>query len=185
MTDLLSRSGPYDAVMCFSQGCYLVASALLLHKVHNPTAPPPFKAAIFICGGAPLLIAEDTGFHISQETWDRDRAGNAALSAQADSEAILAQGSNRWVGGGSEVVDEEAVRADMSGPYTISIPTVHVYGSKDPKYVAGVQLSGLCEAKKRRVFNHKGGHEIPRNETVSKTIAELVNWALSEGKKVG
>lgn len=169
--------------MCFSQGCYLAASTLLLHQIHRPADPPPFKAAIFICGGAPLLLAESIGFDISEEVWTQDRAGRDALSAQADSGAILAQGAKRWVGVGSDSVDEEAIRSVMSGPYRIDVPTVHLYGSKDPRYVAGIQLSGMCDPGKRRVFNHEGGHEIPRTEAVSKTIAELVEWALSESRR--
>lgn len=180
---LLAQSGPYDAVMCFSQGCYLAAAALLLHEAYGASsgAPPPFKAAIFICGGAPLLLAEDLGFSISAEAWERERASSTALAAQAHSQAILAQGAERWNGAqGKGTLSEDGVQKEMKGPYEIGIPTVHIYGAKDPRYVAGVQLSGLSDARKRKTFDHSGGHEIPRNQAVSKKIAGLVRWVLGE-----
>lgn len=169
--------------MCFSQGCYLAAATLLLYRVDHPDQPPPFKAAIFICGGAPLLLAENLGYEIGEEIWKMDREGRDQLALQADSRAILQNGAERWVGSRSDAgkVDEEALRSVMQGPVRIEIPTVHVYGEKDPRYTAGVLLSGLCAPERRRVFNHGGGHEIPRTSAVSGTIAELVDWVLREG----
>lgn len=182
LADHLAQAGPYDAVMGFSQGCYVASSFLLLHSVDHPDEPPPFKAAIFICGGPSLLLAEDLGFRIPAEVWERERAAREALFAQADSSAILAKGSERWtgLGVGSGGVSEEEIRRDLQGPYSIDIPTVHIYGNKDPRYTSGVMLSGLCDDDKRRVFDHEGGHEIPRSEAVSREIARLVRWALHQ-----
>ncbi|KAL2048880.1 hypothetical protein ABVK25_010832 [Lepraria finkii] len=45
---------PYDAVLCFSQGCAVVSSLILHHNNEHPEQPLPFKAAVFICGGVPL-----------------------------------------------------------------------------------------------------------------------------------
>lgn len=181
LADHLAREGPYDAVMGFSQGCYVAASLLLLHRANRPLEPPPFKAAIFICGGAPLVLAESVGFDIPQAVWERDRASRDALFAQADSAAILAKGADRWTGSaGDGGPTEDEIRRDLRGPFSIDLPTVHVYGNKDPRYSAGVQLSGLCAEDKRRVFDHRGGHEIPRTEAVSREIAGLVRWALDQ-----
>ncbi|RHZ54156.1 putative EF-hand calcium-binding domain protein [Aspergillus thermomutatus] len=183
LKDLIAERGPYDAVMMFSQGCALGAAMLLLHQAQDPAQPPPFNAAIFICGGAPLKLLESVGFEVSDAVKARDQLGREALAAQADSASILARGSARWTGEASlgGAVDEEEFREEIRGPFTVGIPTVHVYGSRDPRYVAGVQLSGICEPGKRRVFNHGGGHEIPRTDRVSRTIADLVRWVLLEG----
>ena len=67
----------------------------------------------------------------------------------------------------------------------IKIPTVHVYGAKDPKYVASVQLVHLCEENRRRTFDHGGGHDVPKRTHVSERIAELVEWAAKEAQKGG
>lgn len=168
--------------MMFSQGCSLGACALLLHQAETPHLSPPFKKAIFICGGAPLPIVESLGFQVPKSVWERDLASRKALAAQADVSAILAKGTARWSGAdeNSSLPSEEELRDEIKGPYRISIPTVHIYGSKDPRFAAGVHLSGLCDPAQRKTYNHGGGHEIPRTTDVSGTIADLVRWALIE-----
>ncbi|PIG84507.1 EF-hand calcium-binding domain protein, partial [Aspergillus arachidicola] len=183
----IAQNGPYDAVLGFSQGCSLAALTLLLHAHESPLTPPPFKAAIFICGGAPLPLLEELGYTITPEMRSRDTESRKKLSIQADSAAILAKGAERWGGdgGAGEVVDEESVRGEIErcgiGKVKIGVPTVHVYGRRDPRFVAGVQLSGVCEGSVRRCFDHGGGHDIPRSSAVSERLAELVRWVLQEG----
>ncbi|GES61698.1 EF-hand calcium-binding domain protein [Aspergillus terreus] len=175
----LATHGPYDALMMFSQGCAVGASLLLL--LQHDGLPPPVRAGIFICGGPPLTVLEHVGYDVPESVWAADRTSRLKLSQQADSAAILAKGSARWMAG-SNVVDEGEVRARLSGgPVRIEIPTVHVYGNKDPRYEAGVLLSGVCEEGCRRGYDHGGGHEIPRTGVVSDTIAEMVRWVLMEG----
>lgn len=121
------------------------------------------------------------GFHVSAQARERDLASRSALELQAGSSAVLSKGSDRWTGLSGALdggLSEEEVRNEITCPYRIDVPTVHIYGSKDPRYAAGVHLSGVCEPAKRRLFNHGGGHEIPRTEAVSSSIAELVKWAL-------
>ncbi|KAJ6113329.1 hypothetical protein N7523_006646 [Penicillium sp. IBT 18751x] len=51
--NIIATQGPFDAVMGFSQGAAL-ASALIAHQAKaHPEQPPPFRAAVFICGAAP------------------------------------------------------------------------------------------------------------------------------------
>ncbi|OQD77454.1 hypothetical protein PENDEC_c002G05049 [Penicillium decumbens] len=182
LNDYVAKNGPYDAAMMFSQGCVLGSSALLLHQEETPDLPPPFKAAIFICGGASLSVLEEMGFHVPIEARERDIASRTALALQAGSSSVMTKGADRWTGLGAQSggLLEEELRNEIKCPYHISIPTVHIYGSKDPRYAAGVHLSGVCDAEKRRVYDHGGGHEIPRTTAVSRSIAELVQWALQE-----
>jgi hypothetical protein len=58
----------------------------------------------------------------------------------------------------------------------MDIPTVHIYGIKDPRYPASIQLAHFSNENNRKVFDHKGGHEIPRTTIVSQTIAGMVEW---------
>lgn len=60
----------------------------------------------------------------------------------------------------------------------IRIPTVHIYGVKDPRAKASLLLSEFCvgENGRKKIFGHPGGHEIPRHIYVSEEIAELVEW---------
>lgn len=182
LNEYIAQHGPFDAALMFSQGCVLGSSALLLHQEETPHLPPPFKAAIFVCGGASLSVLEEMGFHVSAQARERDLASRSALALQAGSPAVLSRGSERWTGLGAldGGLSEEELRSEISCPYRIDVPTVHIYGSKDPRYAAGVHLSGVCEPAKRRVFDHGGGHEIPRAEAVSGSIAELVKWALAQ-----
>ncbi|KAJ5683472.1 hypothetical protein N7462_006637 [Penicillium macrosclerotiorum] len=184
LNDYIAQNGPYDAAMMFSQGCVLGSSALLLHQEETPHLPPPFKTAVFICGGPSLTVLEETGFYVSPEARARDLASKAALAQQAGNAAILTNGSSRWQGldsidGG---LSEDELRRELKCPFQIDIPTVHIYGSKDPRYAAGVHLSAICSPHNRRTFNHEGGHEIPRTTAVNDTLAELVQWALETSR---
>lgn len=66
----------------------------------------------------------------------------------------------------------------------IDIPTVHVYGIKDPRYPASIHLAYLSNEEKRLVYDHSGGHEIPRTTKVSKELASAVEW-LDEQVRLG
>jgi hypothetical protein len=166
----------------FSQGCVLGSSALLFHQEETPHLPPPFKAAIFICGGPSMTVLEEMGFHVSAEARKRDAASRMALTLQAGSSALLTRGADRWTGLKSLDGDlsEDQLRGEITSPYRIKVPTVHIYGSKDPRYAAGVHLSGICDPETRRSFDHGGGHEIPRTAAVSDQIAGLFRWAAAQ-----
>ncbi|KMP06833.1 hypothetical protein DIZ76_014153 [Coccidioides immitis] len=61
----------------------------------------------------------------------------------------------------------------------INIPTVHIYGSKDPRYPCSIQLAHFSKPEIRRVYDHGGGHEIPVTTRVSSEIALAVEWLAS------
>ncbi|CAI7664912.1 unnamed protein product [Penicillium pancosmium] len=178
LNEYIAMNGPYDAALMFSQGCVLGSSALLLHQEETPHLPPPFKTAIFVCGGVSMNMLQELGFHISAEAHERDSASRTALEKQAGVSAVLTQGVNRWTGiaGG---LSEDELRNEIQSPYCVDIPTVHIFGSKDPRYAAGVHLSSVCNPDKRRTYNHGGGHEIPRTTEVSSSIAQLTEWAFA------
>ncbi|KAL4737697.1 serine hydrolase-domain-containing protein [Aspergillus similis] len=204
------------------------------------TVLPPFKSAIFICGGAPLTLLEHIGYKIPEITRARDLASRSALAQMAASEAILSKGSARWTASPTipSTLDmsmnlsfglfnlspypshtrdlddnnintlqlifnkEDEIRREISagplyaipstgsharlnGHVKIKIPTVHIYGERDPRYIAGVQLSEVCEKRSRKEYNHGGGHEIPRFEAVSGAMADLVRWAIRAAERQG
>lgn len=61
-----------------------------------------------------------------------------------------------------------------------TIPTVHVYGILDPIYPSSIQLASFCRLGSRQVFNHGGGHEVPRTTKASIEIASLLQWLRAE-----
>ncbi|KAL4817188.1 serine hydrolase-domain-containing protein [Aspergillus spinulosporus] len=201
---------------------------------------PPFKSAIFICGGAPLTLLEHIGYNIPEITKARDLVSRSALAQMAGSEAILSKGSARWTAspaissnldmsmnlnfglfnlspypshtrdlddnninilqltfnkedeirreisaGPTTAVPSTGSNASLNGLVKIKIPTVHIYGERDPRYIAGVQLSEVCEKRSRKEYNHGGGHEIPRFEAVSGAMADLVRWAVRAAERQG
>ncbi|CRG86019.1 hypothetical protein PISL3812_03022 [Talaromyces islandicus] len=182
LNDYLKLNGPFDGVIMFSQGCVLGSSTLLHHCKDSPSDPPPFKFAIFVCGG-PLLqeLDQKLGFTIPEQVWTLDQASRRALSQRADTAAILKHGSDRWQNDLHELTDLSAQElAEMlSGPYRINIPTVHIVGAKDPRNFAGYQLHALSHPDARKMYEHPGGHDIPRDGTTSTTIANLVRWVSS------
>ncbi|MCJ1250360.1 hypothetical protein MMC30_007586 [Trapelia coarctata] len=199
LLELLDRDGPYDVVMTFSQGGALASTLLLTHAVNG--IPPPFKAAVFICSGMPLPMLADFGIPISDKAREWDESSRQQLSAQADNAAILSAGRDRWTGvtvkgelslntPGKEIPDTDVFGLDFSQiprSYRIDIPTVHIYGGRDPRFPASMQLARFCEEEggRRREFDHGTGHEIPRNRAVSDRIAGLVEWVMGEAEKDG
>ena len=182
LNEYIAKNGPYDIALMFSQGCVLGSSILLFHQEETPHLPPPFRAAIFVCGGPSMNVLEEMGFHVSAEARERDSASRMALALQAGSSALLTRGADRWTGLKSldSGLSEDKLRDEITSPYRITVPTVHIYGSKDPRYAAGVHLSGICDPEKRRTFDHGGGHEIPRTAAVSTSIAGLFQWAAAQ-----
>ncbi|KFY76981.1 hypothetical protein V499_03501 [Pseudogymnoascus sp. VKM F-103] len=186
----INENGPYDAVMCFSQGCSMASSLLLYNQSLYPNSPPLFKAAIFICGGVPLDVLASLGVEVTAEARDLDRSSKVALQQQASTEAILRNGRERWGSGLNDYSTYQTEGFDKRGmvfgidvariprQMKIQIPTVHVYGAKDPRFPASITMAQFCDETVRRTFDHGGGHEIPRKRDVSKTIAELVEWCV-------
>jgi len=101
--------------------------------------------------------------------------------AKASSSAILALGTKRW-GHGFDPASPDLKNIfginfeEVEKEKLIQIPTVHVFGKRDPRYPASVTLAHFCEGSVRRVFDHGGGHDIPRTGDVSFMMAELVEW---------
>lgn len=174
--------------MMFSQGCVLISSYLLYHQAETPHLPLPFKVAIFICGGLPLPVLEDLGIPVSQEAWNWDDRSKIELQVKAASVATYEPGMEIWMSREEMDWDPDSPPIDQPNVFgldftqipmdiRISIPTVHIYGSRDPRYPASLQLANICNPAWRKTFDHQGGHDIPRNKEVSRKIAELVEWS--------
>lgn len=174
----------------------MASSLLLYNQSLYPNSAPLFKAAIFICGGVPLDVLASLGVEVTSEARELDRSSRVALQQQASTEAILRDGYNRW---GSGPNDFSAYQAEEFGKremvfgidvtriprqMKIQIPTVHVYGAKDPRFPASVTMAQFCDEAVRRTFDHGGGHEVPRKRDVSKAIAEMVEWCVSLAREI-
>ncbi|KAJ8064715.1 hypothetical protein OCU04_007035 [Sclerotinia nivalis] len=179
----IDKNGPYDGVMCFSQGCALIAGFLLDHQVTRPHIPLPFSCAVFICGGMPLPIIEDLGIEIPTFARELENQSVKELFATAAAVETAKPGDDYWNTKEEKTSILNAENINLENPYglqvpegwKIQIPTVHIYGKKDPRRLAGLNLASFCAGQKR-VWDHGGGHDIPRLSPVSKEIAGLVKW---------
>lgn len=185
MEEYIEENGPYDAVFCFSQGCSLIGSYLLYHAQENPQDPLPFRSAVFVCGGLPLPVLEDIGLEVPQrahELNERTVVQMKSKSAQLYDVDSLPKGQGLWdyTADLEHDTDELPDETDCFGldftkfsqDIRIKIPTAHIYGAKDPRWPAGIQLAYFCDD--RRMYDHLGGHDIPRTTQVSVRIAELI-----------
>ena len=59
----------------------------------------------------------------------------------------------------------------------IQIPTAHIYGQKDPWYLHSKELVKLCSKDVASVFEHDGGHVIPR--LLSEEICDVIETAVA------
>ncbi|EMD00437.1 hypothetical protein BAUCODRAFT_62385 [Baudoinia panamericana UAMH 10762] len=80
-----AQSERYDAALCFSQGCAVLASLILNDNNERPEEPPLFRAAMFICGGAPLPVLADLGFTVSAAAWELNDATGKELWQRSNS----------------------------------------------------------------------------------------------------
>ncbi|KAK3306934.1 serine hydrolase FSH, partial [Chaetomium strumarium] len=189
LTDYIEEHGAVDIVMGFSQGCSLISSFLLYHARETPEQPLPFQAAVFVCGGVPLPVLEDLGVDVPQRAKDindltsrmmKDKAGQ--LVELAENLNLIKPGVGLWddTAGLLHKPDELPDEKDVFGldftampkDVRITIPTVHVYGAKDPRWPASLQLAYLCD--NRKLYDHGGGHDIPRSTEVSNKMVELL-----------
>lgn len=67
---------------------------------------------------------------------------------------------------GEVFVDETEVR--------INIPTCHVIGSSDPFVDASLCLYNICDQDCADLFDHGGGHVLPREKKVVMELADVV-----------
>lgn len=126
-------------------------------------------------------LEAEFGFTIDPALWEVDAASRRSLAVRADTAAILAHGSDRWQNDMNDHThySMKELLQMVQGSYQIRIPTVHVVGAKDPRNLAGHQLHALCHPDIAKIYEHAGGHDIPRNEATSTSIARLVRWVSS------
>ncbi|KAK4140661.1 serine hydrolase FSH [Dichotomopilus funicola] len=195
----LAEHGPFDIVMGFSQGCAVISSYILYHQREKPGVELPFKGAVFICGSVPLPALRDLGVNVTKRTEEVHQTSIEQLGKRTTELLKLAQNlKNVGPGAGTKVWDdktglvhdpEEKLRTSdvygldftkMAEDLLVQIPTVHIYGAKDPRWPCNRHLEYFC--MKKKVFDHGGGHEIPRFTAVSDKIAEMVVWLANEIK---
>lgn len=188
LLDYIEDNGPYDTLCCFSQGCSLAFSFILYHANEVPDEPLPFKSVVFICGGLPFPVLEDLGYKVPQKALDVNDQTVTVMKQKAANLAHMAanlheikHGVGLW-DDTSDLIHDPDVMPDKKDVFgldftqipevmRIKIPTVHIYGAKDPRWPSSMQLAYFCD--NRKMYDHGGGHDIPRSSEVSNRIAAL------------
>ncbi|XXG98849.1 Serine/threonine-protein kinase [Hypoxylon texense] len=171
----LDHGNPYDGVLAFSQSAALVSSFLLYRQWYDHELPPPFKFAIWISGSVPLQVLKDLGVPVpeaegvvAQATLQRDRGLGPSLAHAAKARRAVFDSDDCFGLNLNKIPLELKIR----------IPTVHVWGEKDPLFPGSVHLAGLCDPYIRKIHVHQGAHEFPRDGTELTELASLVEWCV-------
>lgn len=185
--------------MGFSQGAALAAS-MILHGLTTPAGAPLFRAAIFICSPLPFssnlwngidtrryfgspahipnpvredcptkipdYLVTDPRYLRGEEYFEEhEKSGSESDSEESSrdsSRSVSPVPSQAWYQMFHHTSDEVRIR----------IPTVNIIGLKDQWRLHSKDVSELCDKSDSTVFEHSGGHEIPRY--ASEEICDLV-----------
>ncbi|KZF20980.1 hypothetical protein L228DRAFT_262056 [Xylona heveae TC161] len=171
LLDIIETEGPFDACLGFSQGAALLAAVMIDHQKNNPFGPNLFKLAVFICGGAPLLV--------TKSLQEPDFLYSPPVASMA---ALTEPWMGPYVPGHEPHPDESwniflAEKVREAG-LTIRIPTAHIYGSKDNTLKESLRLRDICDPRRRVEFDHGRGHEVPRAPHLVQQMAATIRRAI-------
>lgn len=62
----------------------------------------------------------------------------------------------------------------------IPIPTANIVGRKDDEYSRQLLLHRLCDARRATIYDHGGGHEIPRHAAAVRGMSEAITRAIGQ-----
>jgi hypothetical protein len=190
----MEKNGPYDCVCCFSQSAAVLSTLVLDNNFRAPEdrRPLPFKSIVFMNASLVYSVFEDHGLPITQAARDFKLASEEILYAKANDLQNLAnimtlksRGTADMWKDTSALLHDASVLPPVEDCYGLDfttfppeafitdIPTVHIYGDKDPISSSGIQLAYLCRAEKQNMYNHQGGHDLPRSPKVAEEVAAL------------
>lgn len=146
-----------------------MAASLLLHQ-EMLGEELLFKAAIVIGSPLPFSHRLDVGIDCSTSTSTSCGVGNKPRNAYGRPTTIpphLLTDPTKLdtpEDACSETAQYQMFHADVDS-VRIQVPTGHIYGSADKWFFHSQELVRLCRAEVSTVFQHMGGHEVPRAYT--------------------
>ncbi|KAI4242033.1 MAG: hypothetical protein L6R40_004260 [Gallowayella cf. fulva] len=195
ISSVIERDGPFDAVMGFSQGAALAASAILRHQIQHPNRPPLFNMGIFIC--SPMPFSQSLDFGVDARKYfglggllRPSRPGcPTTVPEYLITDPAYLKGEDE-LDDSSSGSDDESLPVRRTSPsifyqmyhstvdtVRIKIPTVHVYGRRDKWRLHSKDLVKLCPKNLATVYEHDGGHEIPKS--ASEEICDAIEIAVA------
>ncbi|KAI1809732.1 serine hydrolase-domain-containing protein [Poronia punctata] len=208
----MEKNGPYDCVCCFSLSAAIILTLILDNRFsEKPRQKLPFKSVIFMNASIEYSVFEAHGLQITDEARDFKKRAERILYDKANDLSNLANIMTLKSRGTADMwkdtsvllhdakvlperedcfgLDVTAFPADLlsgEGDDDDDLPTMHIYGDKDPIYSSGIQVAYLCGKGKdgTDMLNHQGGHDVPRNPKIALEVAGLfrkMNRRLEEG----
>lgn len=204
LLEYMEKNGPYDCVCCFSLSAAIILTLVIDHKFRAPEErkPLPFKSIIFMNASVEYAVFEAHGLPITQEAKDFKAAAEKILYEKANDLQNLAnimtlksRGTADMWKDTTMLLHDATVLPPKTDCYGLDftkfpeealikepeIPTIHIYGDKDPISSSGIQVAYLCGKGKAEggsevgedMFNHQGGHDVPRNPKIADEVANL------------
>ncbi|KAI8623317.1 serine hydrolase FSH [Xylariaceae sp. FL1651] len=172
----LDVDGPYDGVIAFSQGAALVSSYLLYQQWYEHEQAPPFKFAGFMSGSIPLDVLKSLGAQVSraaervvEETELRRQGVLGPLPSHVSRARLAIFNSDDCFG-----LNLNKMPLELK----IRVPTIHVWGQRDPEFPASIHLAGLCDPYIRKMHTHGDAHEVPQGVEDVSQLAQLILWCM-------
>ena len=126
-------------------------------------AEGPFDAIMGFSEGASLAAS----FIASQKNWSEDSPPFKC--------AVFICAGGAW---DSQGQGKQLQPSDLDD--LIHIPAANIMGSKDEHYAQSFNLSQGCDIRTREIFDHGGGHEIPRGPKVTVEMAMAINAVIDK-----
>lgn len=179
-----------------AQGAALAASVILRHQIQQPTAAPLFQVGIFICSPVPFSQSLEFGIDARKYFGVRgllrpSRPGcRTTVPEYLITDPAYLKGEEEMDDSSSSSDDESLLRRRTSEAATyyqmyhstvdavrMQIPSAHIYGRQDKWRLHSMDLVKLCRPDLATVYEHDGGHEIPK--FASEEICDAIEIAVA------
>ncbi|KAI0855446.1 serine hydrolase FSH [Xylaria cubensis] len=190
----MKQNGPYDCVCCFSQSAAVITTLVMDNNLRPPEEriSLPFKSIVFMNANIEYSLLEAHGLPVSDEARRHKSAAEDIMQAKANDLQNLANvmtlksrgTADMWKDTSTLIHDPSSLppENDCYGlnfgafpPEALitNFPTLHIYGATDPIWSSSVQMAYLCQADENCMYDHQGGHDVPRSPKVAADIASL------------
>lgn len=190
LESIIDEAGPFDGALGFSQGAALVIAHL--HQCQVEGRPPPFKFALFFSSVLPCSIDSAFGGRFLERICPLGKRAKTVEEFQflnlLNETVIPAQIHNSLLPNfdigtywSDNISDAPRLMHSAFTETKICIPTVHITGKKDAKFMINMANAAysLCDAKLAKRVEHSGGHSPPQNGVEVKSVVRGLEWAIS------